>query len=452
MMTTRKVLTVSELTRQVKLILEDEIGAVHVAGEISNWRQMPSGHCYMTLKDEGAQLNAVLFAGARRGVKFQPADGMAVRATGEITVYEPRGQYQLIVRKLESAGQGALMERFEALKRKLAAEGLFDEDRKQPLPLLPRHIGVVTSPGGAALRDIVNVLSRRYPNLRVLVAGTRVQGAGAAEEIAAAIDLLNAVGTPERLPDSPPLDVLIVTRGGGSIEDLWAFNEEVVARAVARSRLPVISAVGHEIDFTICDFASDLRAPTPSAAAELVVGHKEDFERRLAMNQRAMDAVWRQRLTEVRGRMLNAAGNRVFSEPRHAITRLTQRLDSVANRLRATVDERCLSDRRRCERALSILLYQRGVWLPQRRNELRDHQQRIGRATDDMLAARESRLVAIENRLHALNPLAVLARGFSLTQLEDGTIVRDADQAPPGTNLVTRLAHGRLHSVASRNG
>jgi exodeoxyribonuclease VII large subunit len=449
-MTEERTYTVSELTRRVKLTLEEGVGRVWVTGEISNFRRMPSGHSYFTLKDADAQLAAVLFAGERRGIACVPADGLAVRVLGDLTVYEPRGQYQLVVRRLEAGGTGLLMARFEALKRRLQAEGLFDPARKRPLPLLPRRLGIVTSPGGAALRDILAVLERRFPNLEILVAPARVQGAGAAEEIAAAIGLLNAVGDPAGgvLPGRPPPEVLIVTRGGGSLEDLWPFNEEIVARAVAASRLPVISAVGHEIDFTICDFAADLRAPTPSAAAEMVVGRKEEFEARLAGAGRHSAQLLRQRLTELRGRLAAARHNRVFSEPRHAVERLAQHLDHLATRLRAATEERLARARRRSDALRAALLYRLGERLPRLRARL----ERLATAGRQTLAGEQMRrrqqLAGLERQLRALDPLAVLARGYSLTRLEDGTVVRSAAQVRPGTRLRTRLAEGAVDSVA----
>jgi exodeoxyribonuclease VII large subunit len=250
----RKIYRVTELTRRIKAVLEDEVGTVWVEGEVSNAKLMTNGHLYFTLKDETSQLTAAFFRFQQSGARVEVKDGAKLRALGRITVYEPRGQYQLIVQKLEAAGQGSLQEAFEKLKGKLNQEGLFDSARKRPLPRLPRHIGIVTSPTGAAIRDMLQILGRRFPNLHIVVAPVRVQGEGAAEEIAAALDLLN---------QRADLDVLIVGRGGGSLEDLWAFNEEAVARALARSRLPVISAVGHEIDFTISDFVADVRAPHP---------------------------------------------------------------------------------------------------------------------------------------------------------------------------------------------
>ena len=265
----RRVLTVTELTRLIKAALESEVGTVWVEGEVSNLRQPSSGHLYFTVKDANAQITAVLFRGDQQRLKFKPRDGLQVRVYGEISVYERSGNYQIIVRVLEEAGKGALQAKFEELKEKLQKEGLFDPARKKAIPLLPRHVGVVTSPTGAAIHDILNVISRRFPNLHLVLAPVKVQGEGAAREIAAAIEFLNRRGG---------FDVLIVGRGGGSLEDLWCFNEEIVARAIAASRIPVISAVGHEIDFTISDFVADLRAATPSAAAELVVGRKDAFE------------------------------------------------------------------------------------------------------------------------------------------------------------------------------
>jgi exodeoxyribonuclease VII large subunit len=275
----RKVWSVSELARRIKGALEGAIGSVWVEGEISNLRRPASGHAYFTLKDAAGQLRAVMFRGAVAGVAMPLKDGLLVRGFGQVTMYEAGGDVQIVLKRLEAAGEGELMRRLELLKKKLAAEGLFDEERKRPLPALPQHVGVVTSPTGAAIRDILQVLDRRFANLHVVIAPARVQGAGAAEEIAEAIGRLNALGG---------LDVLIVGRGGGSLEDLWCFNEEVVVRAIVRSAVPVISAVGHEIDWTLSDFAADVRAPTPSAAAEMVVKGKDELERRVADARRRL--------------------------------------------------------------------------------------------------------------------------------------------------------------------
>ncbi len=412
---TPKVFQVGELTRRIRQALEDVFPTVWVEGEISNFRRQASGHCYFTLKDANAQLRAVLFRGNQRDLKFAPGDGMVVRAMGEITVYEARGEYQLLVRHLEAGGKGALQARFEALKEKLRLEGLFDADRKRPLPLLPRHVGMVTSPTGAAIRDMLNVINRRFPNLHVVIAPCRVQGAGAAEEIAAAIDLLNARGG---------LDVIIVGRGGGSLEDLWAFNEEPVARAIARSELPVISAVGHEIDFTISDFVADLRAPTPSAAAELVVGRKDAFVDQLRGYRTGLVRALRERMWRERHRLLAARGSRAFREPVALVRQQAQRVDRAALLMRHALREavgtaRAGLDRRRARLRHALQLRQGGWRQDWRRAEA---------------------------QLRGLNPLAVLARGYSVTLDARGRAVRDPRSVRPGDRLWTRVAGGRLES------
>jgi len=435
----RRIYSVAELTRLVKQILEDEVGRVWVEGEISNFRRQASGHCYFTLKDARAQLTLPL------------SDGLLVRACGELSVYEPRGQYQLIVRKIEAGGQGALMARFEALKRALQAEGLFDTARKRPLPLLPRHVGLVTSPTGAALRDILNITARRFPNLHVLLAPVRVQGVGAAEEIAAAIDRLNALsaraaaGAPG-CPLSAPLDVLIVGRGGGSIEDLWCFNEEIVARAVARSAIPVISAVGHEIDFTISDFAADVRAPTPSAAAELLVGRKEDFIVSLQTHDKGMRQTLRQHLTEVRGRLAAVRASRVLHAPRQAVERAAQMLDALDMRLKQALTGVSGRARRRCEALNSRLALLRGSRLQAVAGRLDALNRRLARVAPDDLTRRRRQVEALARQLHALSPQAVLERGYSLTRDEHGNLVRTARQVASGVRVRTQVADGMFES------
>ncbi len=444
----RRIYTVAELTRLVKQTIEDEVGRVWVEGEISNFRRQASGHCYFTLKDERAQLSAVLFAGSARGMSVPLADGLLVRLYGDLSVYEPRGQYQLIVRQVEAGGQGMLMARFEALKRSLQAEGLFDEARKRPLPLLPRHVGIVTSPTGAAIRDILNVVTRRFPNLHIVLAPVRVQGAGAAEEIAAAIDRLNALsacaGAEETL--TAPLDALIVGRGGGSLEDLWCFNEEIVARALARSAIPVISAVGHEIDFTIADFVADVRAPTPSAAAELLVGRKEDFEETLRNQVRTLRQVLRQRLTELRGRLNTARASQVFRAPRHAAERAAQALDALELRLKQALSGAATPQRRRLEAARARLLLQRGSRLQAVASRIEALQRRLLRAAPEVLVRRRQQVLTCERQLRALSPAAVLERGYSLTRTADGRLVRSVRQVEAGMQLRTQVADGIFES------
>ena len=440
--------TVTQLTQLIRTKIEEGVGTVWVEGEISNLRRQASGITYFTLKDAGAQLSAILFANAAATIGFEPADGLAVRLYGPVTVYAPQGKYQIVVRLMEPAGQGALMARFEALKQKLKAEGLFDRDRR-PIPRLPRHIGIVTSPTGAALRDILNILERRFPNLDILIRGARVQGVGAAEEIALGIERLNAVGNPagQVLPGHAPIEVIIVTRGGGSLEDLWPFNEEVVARAIAASRVPVISAVGHETDTTISDLVADLRCPTPSAAAEQVVGRRRDFEEQVDAHARRLRRQVEHRLDLLRGRLAAARANRVFSEPGHAVEHFRQRLDHLQTRTQGAMDTRCRQAERRCERAADALGRLRVERLPQLRLRLERLLARAHATAETRGHQAQLRLAAASSQLQALNPLAVLSRGYSITRRADGQVVRSVAAAPAGTRLQTRLADGTVNSV-----
>jgi exodeoxyribonuclease VII large subunit len=411
----RKVYKVAELTRLIRMLLEDHIGAVWVEGEVSNLRTPSSGHMYFTLKDESSQIAAVLFRGSQRGVKVAIRDGIKLRVFGNLSVYDKSGQYQIVVQQAEEAGKGSLQEAFEKLKAKLAAEGLFDAERKRPLPLLPRHVGVVTSPTGAAIKDILNILGRRFPNLHVLIAPVRVQGEGAAKEIAEAIELLN------RRTD---IEVMIVGRGGGSLEDLWCFNEEVVARAIAASRIPVISAVGHEIDFTISDFVADLRAPTPSAAAELVVGQKESFEEALRQMRLRLAQALRHSALEMRNRLTRVSRSYVFREPQNLIRQYVQRLDH----LRVKMAHELIQGARDAQSRIKNLAVRLQHGMDLRRKAVRQDVQRLSA------------------QLTALSPVRVLERGFSITRGADGRIVRRAGDVAVGTELVTQLAAGKIRS------
>jgi exodeoxyribonuclease VII large subunit len=435
-----KAWSVTELTRRIKGTLEGSFRAVVVEGEISNFVRPASGHLYFTIKDEGAQIAAVMFKGNQRAMGFVPQNGVVVRAHSEVTVYEKRGNYQLLVRKLEPGGKGNLHAQFEALKKRLSDEGLFEATRKRPLPLLPQHVGVVTSGTGAAIRDILNVITRRFPNLHVLLASVKVQGEGAAEEIATAIDRLNEIGG---------LDVLIVGRGGGSLEDLWSFNEEVVARAVARSRIPIISAVGHEIDFTICDFVADVRAPTPSAAAELVVGRKDAFVAMLEEHERRLRGSMQHVLERARYRLARSAGHYVFREPANVVARSRQRLDSIEQRIRRELRGGVES----AQQSLDVLS---GALLQHSRSSIQSGRSRMDaylRQLRQALVLQEQRsrkdVQRLDLQLRALNPLGVLQRGYSVTRLGDGSILRRAQDAPVGTVLQTRLAEGEIHSRVS---
>lgn len=388
----RTVYTVTELTLQIKLILEGELPGVWVEGEISSLRRPSSGHLYFTLKDGHSQIRALLFKSQRRGLKFELEDGLEVILRGRLSVYEPRGEYQIIAEHLEPKGIGAMQLALEQLKVRLAAEGLFDGQRKRALPLLPQKVGIVTSPTGAAIRDILQVIHRRFANVSVLLYPVRVQGDGAAQEIAEGIRALNLVSD---------IDALIVGRGGGSTEDLWAFNEEVVARAIFASSIPVISAVGHEIDFTLADLVADLRAPTPSAAAELVVQNKEELYSRLQSLQIRLSHQIRSIHGQVRHQLQQLTQRRGFSLPQEAVRSYQQRLDELISR----------------------------------------HE----RAFRQDLIAKRKELEALLARLNALSPLASLERGYSICRkLPSGAVVKDFDQVEVGEQVEVVLRRGEI--------
>jgi exodeoxyribonuclease VII large subunit len=407
-------LSVSALTAQIKEILEDQVGEVSVAGEISNLRHQSSGHYYFTLKDEGSQIPCALFKGSALRLAVQPKDGAKVVAEGEVSVYAPRGAYQLIVRSLEPAGKGDLHQRFEELKRKLQMEGLFAEERKREIPEFVERVALVTSPTGAAVRDAIHVLQRRCPRIRITVFGVKVQGEGAAEEVA---DAIGEIGR-RRL-----VDVVMVVRGGGSLEDLWAFNEEVVARAVVASPIPVISGVGHETDFTICDFVADVRAPTPSAAAEIVSRPDENWQEEVrGWGERLAEAVI-DFVEEKKRRLGDLAGSYVFREPGKMVEMSGQRVDELAVQLMRGLES---GWRYRKQYAEGLL----GRWAalrPERR--LREFSLRVQAALD---------------RLRAMGPEETLKRGYALVQSTDGKLVRKVEPARKLGDLVVRFADGKL--------
>ncbi len=391
----RHVYSVSALTAEVKAVLEDGFSAVWVEGEVSNFKHHTSGHMYFTLKDAEAQIRAVMFRGNNRLLRFQPKDGLAVLVFGTVTLYERRGEYQINVEFMEPKGVGALQLAFEQLKARLQAEGLFDAGRKRPVPRLPRKIGIITSPTGAVIRDMLTIIGRRFPGLAILIYPVQVQGEGAAAEIAAALGHLG------RRPD---LDVLIVARGGGSLEDLWAFNEEVVARAIAASPIPVISAVGHETDVTIADFVADLRAPTPSAAAELVVAQRDEL---------------RQRVDEQAGRAL-AAVEATLAMRRERIQMLGRHLGVLSPAAQV---------RRQAER-------------------LRGFRQRLFAWWGLARMLRQERLKVLVGKLETLSPLAILARGYSICfSLPSRQVVKDAAKVGVGSEVAVHLDRGELQCV-----
>lgn len=446
-MTERRVYTIAELTRRIKQTLEDEVGRVWVEGEISNFKVYTSGHTYFILKDENAQLSAVLFVGSRSGVATgtRLEDGQRIRAYGEITVFENRGQYQLIVRKAEPLGGGELMRRFTELKQRLQDEGLFDPARKRPLPRLPQRIGIVTSPTGAVIHDMLNVLGRRFPNIQVRLAPVKVQGVGAAAEIASAVALFNRTCG---AGSAWPADVLIVGRGGGSLEDLWAFNEEAVARAVAASAIPVISAVGHETDFSLCDFAADVRAATPSAAAELAVATKSELELAVARQARALGQALRQRVAALNMRLAAARSSGVLRQPRQLTERPAQQLDTLAMRLSHATRQQTQEQRRRTERAADRLLTLRERQVRQVETRLTENARRLLAASRLRVERATAKVTGLERQMALLSPLAVLERGYSLTRGAAGRLVRSTSDIAPGDTLATQVRDGVIKSIA----
>jgi exodeoxyribonuclease VII large subunit len=421
-------------------VLETEFVDVWVEGEVSNLKLASSGHWYFSLKDEKAQIRAVVWKMDTRYVRFRPKDGMKVLARGQLRVYPPRGEYQLSVQVLEPLGKGSLQQAFEELKEKLEREGLFDPARKRPLPMLPHRIGVVTSPTGAVLRDILRVLRSRYVNLEVLVYPALVQGDGAAGEIVRGIRALNRLGG---------LDVIVLARGGGSLEDLWAFNEEAVARAIAASRIPTISAVGHETDFTISDFVADVRAPTPSAAAERVVEAKSDLQARVAALEERRDSALRLRLARVRARVEAAAAHRVFAAERGRIRVQAQKVDGLARRAEAGLArrvERCRAHARRLTERLEAFRFDRQ--LAARRERLARHSDRLTSLFRADVERRRAALGRLATSLDGLSPLAVLGRGYALVWDEAGRrLVRDASEVEEGQGLRIRLRRGALRAT-----
>ena len=429
----RRVLTVSALTALVRGVLEENFDQVWVEGEISNFASPQSGHCYFTLKDSGAQLRCVMFRAAARALKFIPKDGMRVLVRGRLTLFEPRGEYQLVAEYLEPQGIGGLQLAFIQLKERLAREGLFAQEHKKEIPKLPQRIGVVTSPTGAAIRDILTVLTRRFANLEILISPVRVQGEGAALEIAQAIDDLNRFGG---------LDVMIVGRGGGSLEDLWAFNEESVARAIFRSAVPVISAVGHEVDFTIADFVADLRAATPSAAAELVVRSKKELTAELDALTHRLGVSALRRLEGWRAWV--ASLSRSVTDPTRILGHLSQRVDALDGRLRREADLLLGGHGERIA-MLADRLNRRSPALTMRRTEERlgTLALRLDHALSRRLSGLAESLRVASGTLNAVSPLAVLARGYSIARkLPERRVVRDSREIAAGDRLELSLAAG----------
>ena len=435
-----RVFSVSEITRTVRAVLEDEIGTVWVEGEVSNYRKQASGHQYFTLKDAQAQLACVWFArGGSRLKQVALTDGMQVQVRGALTVYEARGQYQLNVQLVQAGGAGLLQAKFEALKRKLEAEGLFAAERKRELPGFPAVVGIVTSPTGAALRDMLHVLARRAPWLRVIVSPARVQGEGAAAEIAAGIAALNELAAPP--------DVIVVARGGGSVEDLWAFNEEVVARAIVASAIPVVSAVGHEIDFTIADFAADLRAPTPSAAAELIAPDAAELTRELGQWAGQLRRQMSAALGAQRSRLDFLTRSTFFREPEQRLAAAQQRTDLAEEALRRAMREHLVARRQDVGALLAALRqYRPDQLLALRRQHFDALRAKFQARFDEARKEPKARFTRLAAMLRLLAPTATLARGYSITTTTDGSTIRSITDVQRGTQIVTRLADGEVKS------
>lgn len=431
----RRVWPVRELVGQVRSLVEQEYGDVWVEGEISNYRPAPSGHVYFTLKDADAQLPVVLFRRQAVLLRFRPEDGLHVLVRGRVSVYEQRGQMQLVAETMEPVGAGSLQLAFEQLKERLKAEGLFDAARKRPLPAFPRCVAVVTSPTGAVIRDFLNIVSRRHSGLSVLVYPVSVQGESAPGEIETALADLNA--------SQGLVDLIVLARGGGSLEDLAAFNSERVARGIASSRLPVVSAVGHETDFTIADFAADLRAPTPSAAAELVTEAQHKIAERVAEQAHRLERAARFQLLQARQHFSRVPASRAESRVTAILHRLAQQLDDLTFRSESAARTGLRS---RCERvaelSAAVLRHDPRQRLAHANSHLWDFRARMDRSLERLIEASRSRLGALDARLHALSPLAVLDRGYALVLTEGGQVVRSAAQVTAGDRVTTRLADG----------
>ncbi|HDO1313034.1 exodeoxyribonuclease VII large subunit [Aeromonas veronii] len=432
----QQVFTVTRLNSAVRMILEQDLGLVWLTGELSNLAMPSSGHWYFSLKDLGAQVRCAMFKGNNRRVAFRPQDGMQVLVQARVSLYEPRGDYQLIIESMQPAGDGVLALRFEELKRRLGAEGLFDEGRKRPLPREPRAVGLITSATGAALHDMLTVLKRRAPDLPVFIYPTQVQGSAAISQIVAAIAKAN---------QRAEVDVLIVGRGGGSLEDLWCFNEEAVARAIAHSAIPVVSAVGHEVDVTISDFAADLRAPTPSAAAELVAPDNQARIQRLAhLKQRLLQAMSRKQIA-ARHDFILLQKRLDHQDPKRRLEQQSQRLDELSTRLQQLLRQRLHQGERRLtnlELRLQGKSPERLLAAGKRRHQLAEER------LDALIAKRQDlashRLAMLTARLDGVSPLATLGRGYSITRTARGEVISRADQVNSGDQLITTLAQGSL--------
>lgn len=437
-----KIYSVSELNHIVQKSLEENFSGVWIEGEISNYRGVSSsGHCYFAIKDETAQLDIVAFRGVMSSLKFKLADGLKILVLGKVSLYTQRGRFQIIAQLIEPKGAGALQLAFEQLKKKLEAEGLFDPARKKTIPSLPQKIGIVTSPTGAAIRDILTVINRRFANVEILIYPAKVQGEGAKEEIAEGIRYLNQ--------NYPALDVLLVGRGGGSIEDLWAFNEEIVARAIAGSKIPVISCVGHEIDFTIADFVADLRAPTPSAAAELVVKNKAELITHLKNISTALERRIRSKLNLFAEQLKGIARTPAFVRPSAVFENQMQTVDYLFEKLQRGFEKEIKNQHNRLALLNSkLLLLSPIAVLKEKTKSLKPQSDRLNLALQQRLLKLQDALKISAGRLEALSPLAVLSRGYAIVwQLPSNKILKSASQAAIDDTIRIRLHEGEIEAL-----
>ncbi|EGQ9693358.1 exodeoxyribonuclease VII large subunit [Vibrio parahaemolyticus] len=439
--TNQNIFTVSRLNAEVRLLLENEMGIVWLVGEISNFSAPVSGHWYLTLKDSRAQVKCAMFRGNNRRVTFKPANGNQVLVKARLSLYEPRGDYQLIIESMQPEGDGRLQQEFEELKMKLAAEGLFAQTNKLPLPEHPKRVGIITSKTGAALYDILDVLKRRDPSLPVVIYPTMVQGDDAAIQIAQAIGRANSRNE---------CDVLIVGRGGGSLEDLWCFNNEILARTIAASQIPIISAVGHEVDMTIADFVADVRAPTPSAAAELVSRDNSHKDQSLVAKQHKLASAMRYYLAQQKQQSAQLLHRLERQHPSYQLQRQSQQLDELDMRLRRAMQRFVDTRQQAVERKHHRLQLNSPVkHLAQQKSRLERIEHKLLDAMDRKLLTMRHQLAIAAEKLDTVSPLATLKRGYSITQTEQGKVVTSADDVKTGDLLVTRLAKGEIHSTVS---
>lgn len=447
--TERRPMTVSQLTNAIRVSLESRFAAVWVEGEISNFKSHSSGHWYFTIKDSGAQLRAKCFRSSNQRIRFKPADGLHVRARGKLTVFQPRGEYELVVETLDPIGAGALRIAFEQLRDRLQSEGLFAKELKRPLPVFPRRVGIVTSPTGAAIRDMLNVISRRTRTVNVLLSPAKVQGDGAGPDIARAIRLINQYhekAMRERR-ESELIDVLIVGRGGGSTEDLWAFNTEEVARAIRQSAIPVISAIGHETDFTIADFVADVRAPTPSAAAEIVAAREDQLCSALDQLGKQLNRLIRFKVVDARSRVQEHALSQAFDEVRTKLRDARVDANSATHQLQVSMTQAL----KRASLRTNLLVQK--ISPAQLQTRAANARARYDVAASSISAAMlvslsedRERLALAAASLDALSPLGVLSRGYAIAQDASGKLVTDAGTVSVGDEISVRLAKGRLSS------